>query len=146
MDRKQQLALDTHAAGFNCAQAVFSALVDGSPRIDRTTALRVSACFGGGMRCGEVCGAVTGALMALGTDRGFDDPTDLDGKTRAAAQARAFHAEFRKRRGTLICRELLGEDPGAPGAVDRLKAAGKMPAVCNGAIADAVDIVENLPV
>jgi C_GCAxxG_C_C family probable redox protein len=145
MDRKQ-FALDTHAAGFNCAQAVFAALEEGSARIDRRTALRVSACFGGGMRCGEVCGAVTGALMALGLERGFDDPADLDGKTRAAAMARAFHAEFRRRHGTLICRELLGEDPGAPGAVDRLKARGKMPAVCNGAISDAVDIVENLPV
>ena len=144
MDRKQ-LALDTHAAGFNCAQAVFTALVDGSPRIDRTTALRVSACFGGGMRCGEVCGAVTGALMALGTERGFDEATDADGKARAAAVARAFHAEFRKRRGTLICRDLLGEDPGGPGAVDRLKASGKMPAVCNGCIADAVDIATTLP-
>jgi len=144
MDRRK-LALDTHAAGFNCAQAVFSALVEGSGRIDRRTALRVSACFGGGMRCGEVCGAVTGALMALGVERGFDDPTDLDGKTRAAALARAFHAEFRRRRGTLICRELLGEDPGGPGAVDRLKASGKMPAVCNGAIDDAVDIAERLP-
>ncbi len=144
MDRKQ-LALDTHAAGFNCAQAVFTALVDGSPRIGRTAALRVSACFGGGMRCGEVCGAVTGALMGLGVARGFDDAADLDGKARAAAVARAFHAEFRKRHGTLLCRELLGEDPGAPGAVDRLKAAGKMPAVCNGAIADAVNIAEALP-
>lgn len=145
MDRKA-LALDLHHQGFNCAQAAFAALTEGSPRIDRRTAVRTAACFGGGMRCGEVCGAVTGALMALGIERGFDDPADADAKANAAAQARAFHAEFRLRHGTLICRELLGEDPNAPGAVDRLKAAGTMPRVCDGAIADAVDIAETLPV
>lgn len=145
MDRKT-LALDLHHQGFNCAQAAFAALAEGKGGVARRTALRTAACFGGGMRCGEVCGAVTGALMALGVERGFDDPAQADEKARAAAQARAFHAEFRRRNGTLLCRELLGEDPNAPGAVDRLKAACTMPRVCDGAIADAVDIAENLPV
>ena len=142
MDRKK-IALDTHASGFNCAQSVFSARAEGTS-VDRKTALRVSACFGGGMRCGEVCGAVTGALMALGVDSGFDDATDLDAKTAAAAKARAFNAAFRERQGTLICRELLGDDPSTPEVFARLKESGTMGKVCNSAIADAVEIAETL--
>jgi C_GCAxxG_C_C family probable redox protein len=51
---------------FNCAQSVFAAC---GPRegIDQRTCLLVAGAFGGGMgRMGEVCGAVTGALMVLG--------------------------------------------------------------------------------
>ena len=132
-------ALDLHDNGFNCAQAVFAALAD--VREDgRAAALRTAACFGGGMRCGEVCGAVTGALMAIGLAHGHDRPDDAERKADVAARTRAFVAEFRERNGTLLCRELLGEDPSAPEAAARLREQGRFRSTCPGAIADAVDI------
>ena len=61
----KEKALALHAQGFNCAQCVLSALGDYTG-MDEKTALAISAGFGGGVRCGEICGAVSGAVMALG--------------------------------------------------------------------------------
>ena len=60
-----QNAVDKFQAGFNCSQAILEAYGPdcGLSPID---CLKVSSGFGGGMRRGEVCGAVTGALMVLG--------------------------------------------------------------------------------
>ncbi len=49
----------------NCAQSVLCALGEYTG-LDEETAKRVAKCFGQGMRCGEVCGAITGSLMAIG--------------------------------------------------------------------------------
>ena len=62
--------------GYNCAQAVFCAFCD-ETGLDIDTAARMASSFGGGMgRLREVCGTVSGALLALGILRGYDDPAD----------------------------------------------------------------------
>ena len=67
-------------SGYNCAQAVFLAFTD-IMEIDEKTATKLSSSFGGGMgRLREVCGAVSGCFMVLGTVLGSDDPTDHDAK------------------------------------------------------------------
>ena len=61
------VASSRFSEGFNCSQSV---LVAFAPELglDADAALRVSAAFGGGMgRLGDTCGAVTGALMAAGS-------------------------------------------------------------------------------
>ena len=60
-----QRALDYHKNGYNCAQSVFAACCEYTG-MDEKTALAISAGFGGGARSGELCGAVTGAIMAEG--------------------------------------------------------------------------------
>ncbi len=69
--------------GFNCSQAVFAAFAPQSG-LEREMALRIAGTFGGGMgRLGEVCGAVTGALMALGLQYGCTDAQNAEGKEEA---------------------------------------------------------------
>ena len=66
--------------GYACSQAVLSTL---SPELglDENTAFKVASAFGGGMvRHGEVCGAVTGALMALGLKYGSNNEDEEDAK------------------------------------------------------------------
>ena len=99
----------------NCAQAVLAfALAVKGLDADLITVARY---FGGGVAgMGEVCGAVSGATLALGvrdqfspsgTD-GHDRKVDSPAATRAALQEimRAFTTEF----GSLRCRELTGYD------------------------------------
>ena len=69
MDR-EKIALENFNQGLNCAQSVFCVFAQ-EGGLSREKALLVASCFGGGMRCGEVCGAVTGALMAIGLNFGF---------------------------------------------------------------------------
>ncbi len=44
--------------------------------LEEEQALKLGSCFGSGMRKGEVCGAVTGALMVLGMIYGQYDSND----------------------------------------------------------------------
>ena len=78
----KELALDYFGRKFHCSQAVLAAF---APEVGLTEeqALKLGACFGGGMRMGEVCGACTGALMVLGALYGQYDETDLESRLRA---------------------------------------------------------------
>ena len=54
---------------FNCSQAVLGAYADDyGLTVDQ--AMKVAACFSGGVRKGEVCGAVSGAIMVIGLKYG----------------------------------------------------------------------------
>ena len=62
-------AVNLFENGYMCSQAVFAAFSE-DYGLSREQALKIGACFGSGMRKGEVCGACTGALMALGLKYG----------------------------------------------------------------------------
>ena len=88
----QEESLRLHGCGFNCAQSVLAAL--GSyTGLDEKTALAVSGGFGGGVRCGEICGAASGAVMALGLAFPYSDGEDSVSKTRIAKLTIAFNRE-----------------------------------------------------
>lgn len=78
--------------------------------------------FGGGMaRHGETCGALVGAIMALGLKYGRTEAADSQSKANAYAKVdmllRAFQEEF----GCLICRDLVGCDFRTPEGDERFK-------------------------
>lgn len=97
--------------GYNCAQAVFLAFHE-EMGMDERTAARLASSFGGGMgKLREVCGAVSGGLMALGLLRGYDDPDDAAAKAAHYAKVQEFAARFKQAHESIICRELLRETP-----------------------------------
>ena len=89
-------------SGYVCSQAVFAAF---SPKLglEKNQALKIGACFGSGMRKGEVCGACTGALMVLGLKYG-------ESKAMSNEACERFLDEFKKENGSYICNDLLGCD------------------------------------
>ena len=76
---KIEKAKDLFARKFHCSQAVFAAFAQ-ELGITEEQALKIGACFGSGMRKGEVCGACTGALMALGLKFGQSNENDMDSR------------------------------------------------------------------
>ena len=79
MNEKQKAA-ELFLEGYNCSQAVFTAF---SHRfgIDEETAKRISAGLGGGVgRMREVCGAVSGAAMVIGSIASATDGKDTQSK------------------------------------------------------------------
>jgi C_GCAxxG_C_C family probable redox protein len=87
----------------NCAESVLLASVGEQQNVPR-----VATAFGGGMgRQGEVCGALTGALMAIGVKHGRDGP-DTERRDRTYMLARSLFSDFISRFGSVICRELTG--------------------------------------
>ena len=80
----------------NCAQTIMRVYAD-ELGIDENTAAALGSNFGGGMKCGSTCGAITAGLMVLGA-KGIESPKVLN--------------EFRKRiadnhGGMTDCAELL---------------------------------------
>ncbi len=95
--------------GYMCSQAVFATFSE-DYNLSKEPALKIGACFGSGMRKGEVCGACTGALMALGLKYG-------EGKQKSNEVCEKFLDEFKKVNGSYICRDLLGCDISTPEGV-----------------------------
>ena len=86
-----------HQQGCNCAQSVLA--VSGKyTGLDQHTALSVAAGFGGGVRSGEICGAISGAVMAIGL-------IEQD-KRKVAAMTRDCVESFRRQFGCVRCLEL----------------------------------------
>lgn len=94
-------AVTLHGEGNNCAQSVLLSAAEYTG-MDEKTAAALSAPFGGGMRCGEMCGAVSGALMAVGLCCAGD-------KDQIAALTQELCAEFKDGFGYLRCSDLKGD-------------------------------------
>ena len=95
----QEKATKFHDAGCNCCQAVFMSCSE-KFGISEEQAYRLGAFFGGGFRCEEVCGAVSGAMMGLGMAYG-------DENNRQCGKSKEFLEAFQKEFGSILCRELV---------------------------------------
>ena len=98
---------------FNCAQAAFAAFGD-LTGVDEAAAIRMAGAFGGGMgRMREVCGGVSGAIMAFSMLYAPEDPADQAAKMEFYRRIQEFANRFKAIHGTIICRELLGDQAGS---------------------------------
>jgi C_GCAxxG_C_C family probable redox protein len=103
--------------GYNCAQSVFCAFRD-ETGLSLEESARLASSFGGGMgRLREVCGGVSGALLALGAICGYDDPCNREAKKAHYKLVQTFAGRFKEKNGTIVCRELLKNVPVTPGGV-----------------------------
>ena len=111
MESITEQAVALFKEGFNCSQSVFAAYAD-LFGMDKETALKVSASFGGGIgRMREVCGAANGMFMVAGMLTGSVEGKDQTAKKNNYEVVQRLAAEFKKENGgTYICRELLGLD------------------------------------
>src|SRR5574340_1336897 len=107
MSDKVEAAVGCFREGFSCSQAILSAYgVEFG--LEKETALKAAAGMGGGMGgLGEVCGAVTGALIVIGLKYGHTEASDKETKAKNYAIVRDFAGRFRAGSGSLLCRELL---------------------------------------
>ncbi|GAA0716464.1 C-GCAxxG-C-C family protein [Clostridium malenominatum] len=129
---KLERAISLFNEGFNCCQSVIAVFHE-DLKFDKELVLKISSGFGGGMGQGEVCGAVTGAIMAIGLKYGSSEVND-DKKQEVKDIINKFSEEFKKRNSSIICRELLECNEG--------EINGKK-CICVKAVRDAVEILEN---
>ena len=106
-------AVQLFESGYVCSQAVFAAFSQDFD-LSKEQALKIGACFGSGMRKAEVCGACTGALMALGLKFG-------ENKEKSNVVCVRLIDEFKKENGSYICRDLLECDISTPEGVKYAK-------------------------
>ena len=92
---------------YHCSQAVLAAFAE-ELGLTEEQALKLGGCFGGGMCKGEVCGACTGALMALGLKYGQSDIEDMESRKKTNDITVEFLDMFKNENGSYMCKELLG--------------------------------------
>ena len=119
---KADRASELFSNNFNCSQAVLTAFA-ADFGIDEELALKLGTQFGGGARNGEMCGAVSGALMVLGLKYGHYQADNIEQKSRAYSIASEYTRRFKDKNGSIVCRELLGlqEKKSAPVPEERTK-------------------------
>ena len=122
--------------GYVCSQAVLAVFCE-EFGLSREQAFKISISFGGGMRKGEVCGACTGAIMAVGLRYG-------ENKSKSDEMCVKFLDSFEKENGSYICRDLLDCDirteEGIKYAIDN----NLFKEICPKMVESAVKIVQEL--
>jgi len=130
--------------GYNCAQSVLAVFAE-PLGLDRDTALRLTDPLGAGMNLsGGPCGAVNGALLALGLAHGGPAADDDASNERVRKLARDFHGRFRERCGAAACGELLGRDISGPDAFARAQEEEIFPDTCPACVRAAAEILEDM--
>jgi C_GCAxxG_C_C family probable redox protein len=107
MKTKNEVAVEKLLAGYNCAQSVLYAYGP-DLGLDGETSLKVTTGLGAGMaRRGEVCGTVTGGILALGLRYGRGGRQDRSATEETYQKTLELMARFEERHGSCLCRVLL---------------------------------------
>jgi C_GCAxxG_C_C family probable redox protein len=142
---KKDKAIEYFRNHFNCAQSVFT-VFGTETGLNENQCLKAACGFGGGLgRQQMICGAVSGAVMALGMRFGkaIDDPEEM--KIDTYNRTRELIREFIKLNGSVNCRQLLkGLDMNDPEDHKKIEAMHLFETSCEKYVADAVEITENL--
>lgn len=130
--------------GYDCSQVVLRHFADRF-EITEDEANRISACFGGGMMIGSVCGAYTGAIMAIGLKYGHSNPEGLmDQKNVMMEKYGEFKEKFLREYGTVECKELIGYDVSTPDGFQGAMDSGKLLEYCPCLVEKVIAIVEEM--
>lgn len=136
-------ALALYQAKFNCCQSVLGAFCE-DYGLDQKEALRLACGMGGGVRSGDVCGAVSGAVMVIGLKYGHNDEADLEKKAECYQKTIEYTRLFRERYGSICCRDLLGYDFSKPEEEAHIQKEGLIWTVCPPIISNAIALLEEL--
>lgn len=96
---RSDTAIRYHAEKNNCAASVLKANSD-LTGLDMKTAGAITNGFGGGLRSGEVCGCISGGVMAIGL------AAEKKGITVIAPLITEFVNAFREKFGAVRCADL----------------------------------------
>ncbi len=126
-----------------CSQAILT--VYARPKgLDPKQALKISAGFGGGMAIAGTCGAVTGAIMALGLHLCGDDCDTSEGRVAVYARIKEFTTRFVEKNGSLNCAVLLGCDISTDAGKECAAAQNLHDTKCAPLVRSAAEILEEL--
>ena len=100
MNRFEQAAA-YHHRGFNCCQAVLATYSD-LTGLSEQASFDLGGGFGAGAQTGELCGAITGAVLTLGLLTPVDPEDPVGSKRRTGKLAKEFQKRFQHIRN-LFC-------------------------------------------
>jgi len=105
---------------------------------------KVASAFGGGIgRCGSLCGALTGGVIAIGLRYGTNEPISEE-REKAYSLALEFYNRFKKGCGGVLCRDLTGYDLTNPEELESARDSNVFMNKCIHFIEKAVEILIDL--
>ncbi len=124
-------AIKNFQSGYNCAESVLLALYEYiEPKSKNELVPKIAACFGGGIgRCGSICGALTGSIMAVGIKYASNE-TGVEKRAKAYAYAKTLLEKFEEQHGTTFCRDLIKYDLSNPEEAAKFRQEGIPQKVC----------------
>jgi C_GCAxxG_C_C family probable redox protein len=141
---KSDEAYRSFMSRFTCSAAVFSAFSD-DLGLDPDTAKKIACGFGAGVsKTGNICGAVSGAIMVIGLKYGKTDVGDEAATEKTRALVRQFIREFTLKNGSVSCTDLLEHDLSDPEDYDAARDSGVFTSKCPALVRDAADILERI--
>ena len=142
-DRLVVEAKDYFTQKYNCSQSTFAPFVQ-HLGMDVDLAFRVATPFGGGLgHMGQVCGAVSGGLMALGLAKG-NAVVDREQKHACYQLAAEFQTRFEEAHGDVLCPRLLGLDLGDAVQLQQARDQNLFAEVCPQFIETAVRLMTEI--
>lgn len=143
MSTKSEIAAELFDSGFNCSQSVLAVFCE-QYGLDKETALKMSCGFGGGMRSGEVCGAVSGAVLVIGLKYGQFEADDKASKDACYSKTVEFLDAFRAKNKSVVCRQILGCDISTKEGYAQAQSGNMFKTTCVDMIKSSVEILEEL--
>jgi C_GCAxxG_C_C family probable redox protein len=136
-------AVELYKSGFNCAQSVFASFCE-KYGIDKEQGLKFCCGFGGGVRSGEICGAVSGAVLVIGLKYGNNNAEDKDSKATCYSKTTEFLEIFKEQNGYIVCKNLLGYDISTKDGMRQAKENGLFNTTCVELVRSSAEILEKL--
>jgi C_GCAxxG_C_C family probable redox protein len=144
MKTNAETSVEIFAKGFSCAQAVLLSHCEEYGLSDEL-AKKVAGGFGGGMgHSGEVCGAVSGALMLIGLKYGQYKEFDKESKEKTYRLAKQYTDNFKKEFGSINCTKLLKFDLSNKEEAVKAKESGVFKELCPVLVKRAVELAEDI--
>lgn len=139
---KEQIA-DLFQSGLNCSQIVLSHFCE-KYHMSKEEAIRIGCGFGGGARAGELCGAVSGAIMVIGLKYGNGQAEDLVSKNECYQRTQEFTKAYREQNGSIVCRDLLGYDISTKEGMEKAQKERLFQTLCVDAVVSSIQILDEL--
>jgi len=136
MNERVKQSTEYFESGLYCSQAIFGTFCEGYG-LDKEAAFKISCGLNSGVRCADICGAVSGAVLVIGLKYG-------DSNANCNLKTEEFIKRFKEENGNIICRNLLGCDISTPDGKDKAVNKNLFKTICMDMVISAAQILCDL--
>jgi len=136
MNEQAKKAFELFDSGLYCSQAVLGAFCE-KYGMDKNIAFQISCGLNSGVRCADVCGAVSGAVLVIGLKYGSD-------KAVCSLKTEEYINIFKEKNSSIICRDLLGCDISTPDGKEKAAVENLFKTRCVDMVKSAAQILDDL--
>jgi C_GCAxxG_C_C family probable redox protein len=136
-------AVERFLDGYNCAQSVLLTMFE-HWNGKNSLIPKIATGFGAGIgRCGSVCGALTGGVMAIGTRYGTNRPFAKK-KLQCYKLSEMLYRKFELIHGSVYCKELIPYELSNPEQLEKARDAKVFEEKCPNFVRTVIEILSDL--